>query len=220
VTLDNDGAFFFGSPAQPLGLVLREGDAAPGTGPGVVFDELPDVAPPVLNADGRGGVLGLLTGAGVDSTNYIGVWRRDSAGDLDLVARMGDLVPGLVGVTFLEIDTHLDGNVFADFLFRSSLGNAPTSRDQALFVSLANGELVMLAREGDVIEVAPGDFRTILEIEGVQSGDTLNDQRQVTFGVRFVGGTRGILQASVPEPAAAALLFAVLGPALVRTRRR
>jgi len=70
--------------------LARDGDAAPGTGPGIAFSLLfPNR--PVINAAGQIAFMGELTGAGVDNTNNKGFWATDPDGELHLIVRSGDL---------------------------------------------------------------------------------------------------------------------------------
>jgi len=78
------------------------------------------------------------------------------------------------------------------------------------------GALQLIARTGDLLEVAPGDFRTIIDFadfldnyagsgnsDGRPSG--LNNLGQVAFGASFTDGASGIFvsnRVAVPEPSA------------------
>ncbi|MEM1108258.1 MAG: choice-of-anchor tandem repeat NxxGxxAF-containing protein [Planctomycetota bacterium] len=100
VDTSNDVAIFSeaaGSIGSP-GLVVREGDQAAGTAPGVVFAafNLPDnfnldSPAAAINAAGQVAFLASLTGNGVDATNDSGIWVADSDGSITLVVREGDL---------------------------------------------------------------------------------------------------------------------------------
>ena len=88
-----------------LSLVMREGNAAPGTEPGVVYSS---VNIPLFNGAGQTAFVSFLTGPGVDNTNDRGIWSGGS-GSLGLVAREGAAAPGTgPGVVYIN----LNGPVF------------------------------------------------------------------------------------------------------------
>jgi hypothetical protein len=110
----NDVAFFgrlAGVPGATVSLnlwqtgtiqvVAKDGDQAPGTPSGVLFDNFHSFR---IGADARLAFLADLRGAGVDHTNSRGLWYRDSSGQ-QLVARYGDPAGGSAS-----------GGVFADEL--------------------------------------------------------------------------------------------------------
>ena len=76
-------------------LVAREGSQAPGSPPGVVFDDFNKsggpVGPPFANTAGQLAFPAHLKGPGVSSASNLGIWVTDLAGHLVLVAREGDL---------------------------------------------------------------------------------------------------------------------------------
>ncbi|MEZ6193654.1 MAG: hypothetical protein R3C45_20620 [Phycisphaerales bacterium] len=74
-----------------LEQIVREGDHAPGTNPGVTFAtfDRPDTI--VLNGAGQLAFLGWLTGIDVNTTNDQGIWATDIDGNLHLVLREGSL---------------------------------------------------------------------------------------------------------------------------------
>jgi hypothetical protein len=82
----NNTAVYAGSFAAPQ-LAVREGDAAPGTPPGVTYSGFNI---PALNDAGQLAYLADLTGAGVTTDSNQGLFAFDPAlGDL-LIAREGD----------------------------------------------------------------------------------------------------------------------------------
>ncbi len=74
-----------------LALVARQGESAPGTAAGVVFDDFQFVGNPVLNGAGQTAFKVFLTGPGIDFTNDQGIWATDPNGELTLIARTGEL---------------------------------------------------------------------------------------------------------------------------------
>jgi hypothetical protein len=91
----NDEALYFGGSGG-LTLVLRRGDAVPGL-PGVTWGNARgDIgASASLTNGGRMAFVGRLAGAGVTSANDRSIWTG-TVGNLTMIAREGDLVPGMV----------------------------------------------------------------------------------------------------------------------------
>jgi hypothetical protein len=117
VDATNDRAILVGTSNADLEVLVREGDRAPGTPDGIVFDRFshdPSVEylSPVLNARGQMAFYGILTGPGVDESNDIGLWATMPSGRLALVAREGDVVefepgsPGVISRFYLETSTN------------------------------------------------------------------------------------------------------------------
>ena len=111
------------SPANDSGiwrdstLIMREGNAAPGTAAGVSFG---NVLTHQLNASGQVAFEASLTGSGVIAgTNDRGIWR-----DGTLIARSGDAAPGTApGVTFRSV-TFRQINAAGQVLFTGNLADA------------------------------------------------------------------------------------------------
>jgi len=201
-----------------LELVFRLGDQAPGAVGGVHFI---DLQAPVMNAAGNFAMGAVLTGTGVNGSNETGIWSEGLSGPgaLELVARSGDPAPGAgPGVTFANfLDPAI--NSAGQVAFQAVLGGADVSEQQGnlrgLWAQDLQGELTLVAREGDQLEVAPGDMRTIDFLlfasgvggeEGRPSG--LNERGQIAFHARFTDGSGGVFVSNAvaaPEPAAAAL---------------
>ena len=70
-----------------LSMVVREGELAPGTGPGVRHRNFMWM---VLNDNGRISFAGDLNGTGVTNNNFQGLWS-DANGTMQLLARTGNL---------------------------------------------------------------------------------------------------------------------------------
>lgn len=215
-----------------LALVARAGDHAPGTPNGVNFGPsaaFPDVVFALhgLNEAGEAGFSAFLAGMGVDVTNDEGVWIERS-GSLTLVALEGDAAPGTPnGVKFGSaiadgfmlqgIPTLNDAGQTA--FLASVVGAGVTStNDSGIWASDRAGILRLVARNGDPLEVAPGDSRTLawLDLGG------LNNLGQVAFLAHFTDGSSGIFVSNavaVPEPSAVAQCLLALLAILRRLRR-
>lgn len=206
-----------------LQLVARSGAAAPGTESGVLFTSFGD---PVLNDDGHTAFDGSLTGSGVDVTNSRGVWAG-ADNELSLVIRSGSQAPGTpAGAAFETFATpalNANGQVaFTAGLFipRQIVRNGPivgnpaggvnSLNNSGLWATDMHGTLHLIAREGDLLEVAPNEFKTINSIffegntgngDGRPSG--FNDLGQIAFAASFREGGSGVFVSSVvavPEP--------------------
>lgn len=101
----NDSAIW-SNTSGALAVAAREGDTAPGTGPGVVFDDFVngsgafDINDFVINRTGGVAFRARLRDAGVNIDNDIGIWSNAS-GSLALIAREKDPAPGHpMGMTY------------------------------------------------------------------------------------------------------------------------
>jgi hypothetical protein len=198
-----------------LELVAREGDQAPGAPSGVNFGDSGGTTfiRPVLNDAGQ-------TAFGARSTDgRLGIWS-DGSGSLALIARLGDHAPG-----------RPSGEVFGFFdLFDSIvLNNAgqiafigADSSGLGIWATDRTGALQLIAHVGDMLEVAPGDFRTIsylLETSDHVTGNGdgrrsyFNNRGQLAFAATFTDGTSGIFvsnRVAIPELSTFALTLTTL----------
>lgn len=209
-------------------LVARSGDAAPGTGPSVVFSSF---SQPIINNAGDTAFVGDLTGTGVNATNENGIWA-ESAGTLGLVARTGDAAPGTgPGVVFSSFVNFPVINNAGDIAFwgRVSGTGVDETNDFGIWATDADGLLQLIAREGDLFDVNDDplieDLRmisTVALITGSGGGDglrtSLNDNRELAFVLSFTDESQGGFVATIPEPSSLASM-AVCGVALLRRRR-
>jgi hypothetical protein len=89
VTVDNNSGLWMADPLGNLHLVAQEGQPAPGTAPGVVFDNLSLTLPLVVSGSGQTAFMAALRGTGVNAGNDIGLWADTIDGQLRLIAREG-----------------------------------------------------------------------------------------------------------------------------------
>ena len=135
--------------------------------------------------------------------------------DLQLVAFERTQAPGLPeGVLFNQVES-VAVNANGMLLFTSTLrgtGVTPES-NRALFAGTAD-ELHLLVREGDLVEVAPGDFREVLLFQFPSQAHYLehqiNDANEVLLTIRFTDLTDVIYRVTVPEPTMSFTLIASL----------
>lgn len=202
-------------------MVARTGDAnfGPDLGPTVTFAQL---SAPSTNSLGQLAFGGYVQGPGITASNDQGIWVR--MGNItSAVIREGLVSPNLgSGINFTSFTFPVINNVgqitFAAFLSGPGVTSA---NNQGLWVWSA-GELVKIARMGDLFDLAPSpsvtDLRVITGIDywGGQSDiagssgedgrrQYFNDQGALVFRLRFSDGSSGIFTALVPEPAAHAL---------------
>ena len=173
----NDRALYLGSTSG-LQLVVREGDAAPGTDG--VFNVWNNTNSGQLTNNGRVVVTGSITGGTTTTTNDSGIWAGP-VGGLQLVVREGDILPGttatqMIGssgsgfgpVTVLQND---NGAVY----FQTDLSGGDVAlgvNDTAYCVWSPVFGLRVLARRGDAYDIAPGVTKFITTVGTVQFNNT------------------------------------------------
>ena len=192
-----------------LDLVAQSGSQAPGTEAGATFQSF---GFPLINSAGKVAFRGVLTPGtgGVTADNDSGIWSN-SSGTVALVAREGDNAPGTAGATvFDQINSDPYLNAGSHVAFTSKLrGGSVTAgvNDTGLWAQDATGTLVLLARNGDTIEVAPGDTRTISHLFVIPTRSTGEDGRitpfddadQIGFSVIFTDNTWAIFVTVGPD---------------------
>jgi hypothetical protein len=224
------------SGAGPLELLAREGSQPPGVVAGARFLRFDT---PKLSDQGHTAFTALLNldaSLGITANNNSCLWS-DAAGSLELVARGGEQAPGMpIGVLFstfsaprgaVDFAVNSDGHVaFLNSVFG---GGTTTANDTALWAQDQNGLLRLIVREGDLFEVAPGDFRTISLItfqSQSAGGDGLargfNDNYQLALRLFFTNNTSGVFVTSitVPEPGGLVLSLLMFPGLLVRCKQR
>ncbi len=211
----NDQGVWIGG-IGPSASVARQGDAAPGL-PGDSFSSFSDTG---ISNVSIYGIMATVAGPGITSSNSTGIWTGQP-GNLHLVIRNGDTIAdgasAPLNVTGLD---HFTMNDFGQILTQLA--------DGSLVGTNHAGQLTIVARPGDQLEVAPGDFRTISLITPLAGGETvggataLNDAGIVAFAATFTDGTSGAFTSAaltVPEPASCALaVTGLLGLVLLRRK--
>jgi hypothetical protein len=163
-----------------LALVVRAGDSAPGTDPGVVFNN--NINDPVINGAGNIAILAQLDGPGVDLTNSHGIWS-DVGGALDLVVREGDPAPGTgSGVNFLYLDDPVLNGAGRIAFYSKLTGTGVDGFNDKGIWSDVSGTLALVARAGDA---APG---TGAGVNFIDIGDPLlNGAGRIAFFAVLTG---------------------------------
>lgn len=216
-------------------LLARKGDLAPGTSSGTTFAGFASLID--LNDSGQIAFQAALAGASVTSQTSEGLWAG-SPDNLQLIARLGDAAPGLdSGVTFSSFAPDSGGtrkfftfNSLGQIAFQARVTGPGISNDNdvGIWATGLDGTLRLIARGGDSIEVAPGDFRNIAALPARSHGPagfspsfSLNNRGQIAFQANFRTG-RGIFisnAVAVPEPLAASLMATALAATFYARRR-
>jgi MYXO-CTERM domain-containing protein len=116
----------------------------------------------------------------------------------------------MIPFTLLRL-TETDQIAFVSGLTGSGVND---SNKIGLFATDINGNLGLIARSGDFLDVGNGELRQITQLRA----ESFNSSNQLGFLAFFTDGTNGAFIATVPEPAALLLTAALLAP-LHRRRR-
>jgi hypothetical protein len=185
-----------------LALLAREGSPAPGAGSSV-FSQF---GLPRLNRAGETAFLASLSGPAVSADNDAGVWYG-LPGEVRLVAREGDQAPGTpLGVTFAEFDPSSPAvNAGGQIAFQARLTGAGvnSSNNRGIWATDRVGQLKLIVRTGDQLEIAPGDSSTVSGLSFVGHGDdeggpkSLNDHGELAFLALFTSSRSGAYVSSL-----------------------
>jgi hypothetical protein len=130
-----------------------------------------------------------------------------------------------------EFDFAVELNDAGQIAFQAKLTDGTNSFGIGIWATDRAGVLQLIARTGDLLEVAPGDFRTIggllfglYEPTGNSDGrgSGFNNLGQLAFWSSFTDGSSGIFVSNavaVPEPSTILLLLSV-ACALAASRSR
>jgi len=184
VTLAADSA----SGGDRMRIVALSGDVAPGTSASTTFAGF--ISAPVVNNDGHTAFIGAIAGSGVNNSNRIGIWSEGGEGALSLVARTGEIAPGMgIGEQFTgwfgfgggDTDRPVYLNNKGHIVFWSSLPNG----GQGIWARAGADDLHQVVRAGNA---APGTESGV-EFTGFNISEFLafNDQDEVIF----LGGLTG-----------------------------
>jgi hypothetical protein len=187
-----------------LELIARRGSQASGAPAGVNYGMFSLSGWPVLNDAGQIAFLAGVEGTGVNETNNQAIWSGEMD-NLALVARSGGQAPGTgSGVRFSNLE-YPALNSSGQIAFRAYLigSGVRPNNDKGIWATDSTGTLQLIARAGDLLEVAPDDFRAISELnftsasgnsDGLSSG--FNDLGQLVFWARFTDNSEGIFLSS------------------------
>lgn len=194
-------------------------------------DTLVGLYSPSINSHGHLAFPGFLSGMGHLSAPT-SVWAEDFSG-LSMVARFGDLAPGTSGAEFALFDS-VQFNDFGELLFKSYLaqdvGGVTHENDEGLWLRTRNGQIILVAREGDVIDIDPGPGQNLQQIFSLETTiglpNVLTSQRrvltnagEVLFYAQFHNGSSGLfLSLPIPESSTFMLAFLALSLCLADCR--
>jgi hypothetical protein len=196
--------------AGVLESIYRSDDQLPGMATDVHLSSF-SLRGVMLNDAGHMAFSAYLAGPGVTSANDLSVWlRRDDA--LQLVAREGELASGISGgvvySTLVESALNAAGQVAYHVELSGPGVSHAANNNYGIWATDAAGNPQLIVRTGELIEVAPGDMRTLKTVnvnlfttnQGRPSG--FNDRGQLTFSAEFTDGTRGMFisdaEAAIP----------------------
>lgn len=203
--------------ATGLDLIAKTGDAAPGVLDEATFEYFILAEFPVaLNAAGETHFVATLQGDDVTSNNRVGIWTDAGGEGLRLVARSGDPAPAAgsdVTLSFDEFTTIPTLNAAGQSIFKTELlgDGIDDTNDVALWMEISPGDLELILREGDVLDVGGGDLRTVRDFVfpgtfdypsyGNQDGraSVFNDLGTIALHVDFDDGSEAIVLV-IPEP--------------------
>ena len=210
-TADNDAGLWIGQEGT-IDLVARKG--APAAGTNGIFRSFSHA--PAINASGQISFTGRLVN-GVGNTTYNnddGIWMGD-ADSLELIAREGYLAPGTDGIfqSFLGYPIlNSQGQIAFKAQLQSGIGSVTSATNQGIWATNSDGEMVLVVREGDVIDVNDDpvieDLRTVRAIDFLLTktggedgrGTSLSDTGLITFALTFTNdSSSGIFSVDIDQ---------------------
>jgi hypothetical protein len=199
--------------------------------PGPTGARLTGLSNPLINNSGTIAFSGYLNAFSVPlGTGTEGLWTVNSSGVIHEVARENNPVPGMLGVTFenfIGVNFAINNQGQVAWLGDIAGTGITSSNDKGIWSTMPDGSIVSVVREGDIVQVQPGIFRTVRSISfaetpsfngGVYSPWT--DDQQLTYMLTFTDSTSGVFVSAVPEPGTMALTFCALGVLGYRVLRR
>jgi hypothetical protein len=244
IDVNNFGVMSFGAVLNDGTYALYVGGRGQGSGQGQGDSQLRKIARTSEPAPGlpgrnydfffggdlndRGEVAFLADTQATDDTHFA-VFLAKPNNETDLIAANGQPAPGAgPGVTFGNFFSYpvinRDGQVafFASLVGPNSRGNG--EEDYGVFATGHDGDLRLVARFGDVFDIAPGDERMIASLSdhGLYGIHELNfsDEFTLSFKMRFTDGSEALVTARVlPEPTLLVPIAAMLPLLMSRGRR-
>ncbi len=199
VTADDNSGLWSATTGGALSLLLREGDPVPAGVPAGA--RMGDLSLADVHLNHRGEIAfshNLRQGfGGVTAANDQAIFGPDTSGTPTVLARQGDV---LAGGLLLESVFNVSLSERGDTAFEARLavgsGGVDGGNNQLLLIAEPDGDLSIVVREDDVVEVAPGDFRTVLAIEQCCGWNELG---RLVFALRFDDGTSGFFEGTLDD---------------------
>ncbi len=164
-----------------LAKVARAGEPAPGTNGGTFLSA---GGFPLINSQNKVAFVGLFTSP-MQAGQNVGMWS-DRDGALDLMYRVGDVVPGVTGAAFSSfIRIRLNGNGRLAFLGNFAGTGVDASNNAAIFAEDATGALKFIARKGTLAPGATSVFQTFQDL-------SFNNAGHVVFSAMLFDGNIGV----------------------------
>lgn len=231
VTDDNKFAVFHAQDGD-VQLIVRSGDNVPGSA--TRFSAFGTVGAYKILANGEIGMFTSAGAALVDPSGELQILRSDATGppaiglashlaiptgtaiwagalgELHEIAKKGNPAPGTDNV-FNTLSPDLFGDMIAvnplgqvAFLARVTGNGVTVQNERGLWATMLDGSLQKIARQGDLFEVAPGDFRRVTGIGATfansEGGTSIfNARGELTFSLGFDDGTSGLFIASLND---------------------
>jgi hypothetical protein len=209
---DNDSGLWLKRPDDALRLVAREGSTIPGLD-GVFFGNLPHASLPslVMSAD-RIVFSTQLVGPKVEAPTQA-LFSYDFEGGFQIVAKEGDPAPGLsMQAEFASVDK-IALNAPGQLAFQASFVamDGRSFGGQGIWAEDRNGELQLIARTGQMLDVDKGPGTNLRSIVGLafasdaQAGKRggFSDRGQLAFWTFLDDGSEALFisdAVAVPEP--------------------
>lgn len=189
----NDAAIYVGDTTG-FTMAVRKGDAAPS---GVTGETFATLYTSSINVNDNGAVMfyAILAGATVTTDNDAGLWVG-TPGNLSIIAREGDVAPGIANAVFTTItpgSAHLNDR--GQSVFGCSILLNGTTSQSATYAYDPNQGLILLNTAGDTYTTSTGP-KTANGIDGgiqFNSGDgcamTLNNNGDFVRRINFTAGS-------------------------------
>lgn len=218
VTTDTDFGVWRGLALGVTNLIMLEGGAVLDLPIGHTYNNLEALFGngfPRLDAANRVAFRARLAGPTITAANDVAIVSLNDLGALHIIAREGDAVPDVpAGVTFAAlqglpaaaVSPVMNGAGQLAFLATLTGTGVTFANDLAIFATDPFGVMHLVVREGQTIEVAPGNFRTISLLRPITGtggnngrNSSFNDSGQLVFRADFSDGTAGILVANIND---------------------
>lgn len=219
---------------------FARGEQAPDLAAGITLKGGTDYR---LNNAGEVAFIGTLSGSGISyGVNDTSIWTGTPTA-LQMAMRLGDVAPGTGGASFASLSWEYtvtstsaiqqytnayqlndEGQVAFFAQLKGTGVNSGNDIGLWLFDPTA-GRSVLIAREGDQVDIGGGAPKTIAELYSPYRADAFNNLGQISFGAKFTDNSQAILLSNVvavpvPEPESWAMLLAGLGLIGFAARRR
>lgn len=205
-TTSNNNILYLAQIGSAPAVVMRKGDPAPGL-PGVTFSDVPFTAMACSDHD-QVAFMTHLQGGGSPVSNSTSIWYGTPR-SLTLAVRENDPAPGTVGAVIDGLagigDISMSNS--GQFLFDAEVrgGDSNSSNDRILYSWDPASGLSPIVREGDVIELAPGVFKTVVGWDRplTASGDArelaFNHAGKLALRVYLQSGEHAIMSVYAPR---------------------